>query len=59
MLVGDDHDLIHKAVGGMLCEAGKYDRHRLLAFLDRHAAAMPRYAIEHLEPDGAYYRNPC
>ncbi|NRQ39802.1 DNA alkylation repair protein [Nonomuraea sp. NN258] len=60
-LLGDEHDLIHKAVGGVLREAGKKDRPRLLAFLDRQAAAMPRtmlrYAIEHLEPEQrAHYR---
>jgi 3-methyladenine DNA glycosylase AlkD len=63
VLLGDDHDLIHKA-GGMLREAGKHDRPRLLAFLGLHAAALPRtmlhYAIEHLEPDQrAHYRNLC
>lgn len=55
MLLGDDHDLIHKAVGGWLREAGKHDRPRLLAFLDRYAATMPRTllrcAIEHLDTD--------
>ncbi len=55
MLLGDDHDLIHKATGGWLREAGKHDRPRLLAFLDRYAATMPRtllrYAIEHLDTD--------
>jgi 3-methyladenine DNA glycosylase AlkD len=53
ILANDDHDLIHKATGGWLREAGKKDLPRLLDFLDRHAASMPRtalrYAIEHLE----------
>jgi 3-methyladenine DNA glycosylase AlkD len=47
MLVGDDEDLVHKAVGWMLRETGKKDEPRLLAFLDRHAALMPRVMLRH------------
>jgi 3-methyladenine DNA glycosylase AlkD len=53
VLVDDPHDLIQRAVGGWVREAGKIAPQRLLNFLDKHAATMPRtalrYAIELLE----------
>ena len=53
LLLKDDQDLIHKAVGGWIRQAGKSDPSTLISFLDKHAGKMPRtmlrYAIEHLD----------
>lgn len=62
MLLQDNEDLIHKAVGWMLREAGKKDEDRLREFLDKHAHEMPRtmlrYSIEKLHAaDRTHYMN--
>lgn len=60
LLLGDSHDLIHKAVGWMLREAGKRDEARLKKYLEDHIRELPRtslrYAIERFDPQTrAYY----
>ena len=53
ILVSDKEDLVLKGTGWMLRAAGDVDRARLLFFLDKHAATMPRvllrYSIEKLD----------
>ncbi len=46
-LFGDDEDLIHKASGWLLREAGKTDMERLRAFLLSRGARIPRTALRY------------
>ena len=52
LLIKDQHDLIHKAIGWMLREVGKKDKNTLTTFLDKYATKLPRtslrYSIERL-----------
>ena len=58
ILVPDDRDLIHKAVG-WLREVDKRDKAVLEGFLEDHGHELPRtalrYSIEHMHPEKKRY----
>lgn len=55
MLVHDSNELVNKAVGSWIREAGKKDQKRLFDFLDRYVKTMPAttfsYATEKLDAE--------
>jgi len=59
ILLNDREDLIHKAAGGWIRQAGTKNKAQLMAFLEKHAATMPRtmlrYAIEHFDKNEHEY----
>lgn len=50
-LLSDKHDLVHKAIGWMLRQAGQHSRAQMIEFPKRNYSRIPRtalrYAIEH------------
>jgi 3-methyladenine DNA glycosylase AlkD/uncharacterized protein YdhG (YjbR/CyaY superfamily) len=61
-LLKDKEDLVHKAAGGWVRQAGKQAPKRLIEFLNKHASSMPRtmlrYATEKLDKTRRdYYLN--
>ena len=59
VLIDDEHDLMHKATGWMLREAGKKDVAALEGFLTEHGPQLPRtalrYSIERMTPERRDY----
>jgi len=59
LLLNDSEDLIYKAAGGWLRQAGTKGKNQLVSFLEKHAATMPRtmlrYAIEHFDKNERDY----
>lgn len=59
ILINDEYELINKAVGSWIREAGKKDKQKLTSFLDKFAASMPRvtlrYAIEKFDKNEQEY----
>ncbi len=55
ILINDNEELINKAVGSWIREAGKKDENSLINFLNKHASIMPRvtlrYAVEKLDKE--------
>ena len=54
-MIHHKHDLMHKAIGWMLREAGKRDANRLYNFIKEHKSIMPRtmlrYSIEKFDKE--------